>query len=254
MRSILYRAKGSAATDERECSEVTFFNILRRDDARVLYCWSTQYRFIIHEGSLKTLDELHHQVRACTDCPLHLTRFQAVPGEGASFAQIMFVGEGPGFQEDRFGRPFVGPAGMFLNELLESAGLRRQDVFITNLVKCRPPNNRDPLPNEIEACNNHLKNQIQIINPRVIIPLGRHAMAHWFPSGRIGELHGRPHRVGDLIVLPLYHPAAALHNGSLRETIMRDFQILSGLLGDPDIPIRKETAQNSPDGKQLNMW
>jgi DNA polymerase len=165
----------------------------------------------------------------------------------------MFVGEGPGLQEDRLGRPFVGSAGMFLNELLESVGLRRPDVFITNLVKCRPPNNRDPLPNEIESCNNHLKDQIRIIKPQVVIPLGRHAMSHWFPSGRIGELHGRPHRVGGLIILPLYHPAAALHNGSLRETIMQDFQILRRFLRDSDVSIREQKEQNLPETKQLNL-
>ena len=200
------------------------------------------------------LDELHQQVRTCTACPLHLTRSQAVPGEGASFAQIMFVGEGPGFQEDRLGKPFVGPAGLFLNELLDSIGLRRQDVFITNLVKCRPPNNRDPLPREIEACNNHLMNQVRIINPRVIIPLGRHAMAHWFPSGKIGQLHGQPHRVGELIVLPLYHPAAALHNGSLRDTIMQDFQKLKGIIGNPYGSIQIDESEKPPEAKQLSMW
>ena len=200
------------------------------------------------------LDELHQQVRTCTACPLHLTRSQAVPGEGAAFAQIMFVGEGPGFQEDRLGKPFIGPAGLFLNELLDSIGLRRQDVFITNLVKCRPPDNRDPLPGEIEACNNHLMKQMQIINPRVIIPLGRHAMAHWFPSGRIGQLHGQPHRFGERIVLPLYHPAAALHNGSLRGTIMQDFQKLKGLIGKPDDSIQIEESEKPPETKQLSMW
>ena len=200
------------------------------------------------------LDELHQQVRTCTACPLHLTRSQAVPGEGAAFAQIMFVGEGPGFQEDRLGKPFIGPAGLFLNELLDSIGLRRQDVFITNLVKCRPPDNRDPLPGEIEACNNHLMKQIQIINPRVIIPLGRHAMAHWFPSGRIGQLHGQPHRFGERIVLPLYHPAAALHNGSLRGTIMQDFQKLKGLIGKQDDSIQIEESEKPPETKQLSMW
>lgn len=200
------------------------------------------------------LDELHQQVRTCTACPLHLTRSQAVPGEGAAFAQIMFVGEGPGFQEDRLGKPFIGPAGLFLNELLDSIGLRRQDVFITNLVKCRPPNNRDPLPGEIEACNNHLMKQMQIINPRVIIPLGRHAMAHWFPSGRIGQLHGQPHRFGERIVLPLYHPAAALHNGSLRGTIMQDFQKLKGLIGKSDDSIQIEESEKPPETKQLSMW
>ena len=200
------------------------------------------------------LDELHQQVRTCTACPLHLTRSQAVPGEGAAFAQIMFVGEGPGFQEDRLGKPFIGPAGLFLNELLDSIGLRRQDVFITNLVKCRPPDNRDPLPGEIEACNNHLMKQMQIINPRVIIPLGRHAMAHWFPSGRIGQLHGQPHRFGERIVLPLYHPAAALHNGSLRGTIMQDFQKLKGLIGTSDDSIQIEESEKPPETKQLSMW
>ena len=163
-------------------------------------------------------------------CNLAGGRTNAVPGEGASDASLMFIGEGPGFNEDRQGRPFVGPAGQFLDELLRSIGLDRSSVFITNMVKCRPPNNRDPFPGEIEACSAYLDAQIDAIKPKVIVPLGRHALARWFPNESIGKLRARPRRFGDITLFPLYHPAAALHNGGLRSTIEQDFAKLGELL------------------------
>ncbi|MEE8517550.1 MAG: uracil-DNA glycosylase [Dehalococcoidia bacterium] len=173
---------------------------------------------------------LHEAVRQCIDCGLSQGRTLAVPGEGSPTADLMFIGEGPGFNEDRQGRPFVGAAGQFLNELLASIGLRREDVFITNMVKCRPPNNRDPFPGEIEACSKYLDAQIEAIRPRVIVPLGRHALARWFPNESIGKLRARPKQFGDITLFPLYHPAAALHNGGLRSTIEEDFAKLGELL------------------------
>jgi DNA polymerase len=175
---------------------------------------------------------LHEAVRQCVDCELAQGRTFAVPGEGSPTADLMFVGEGPGYNEDRQGRPFVGAAGGFLNDLLASVGLRREDVFITNMVKCRPPSNRDPFPGEIDACAKYLDAQIEAIKPKVIVPLGRHALARWFPNESIGKLRGKPQQFGDITLFPLYHPAAALHNGGLRVTIEEDFAKLGELLRD----------------------
>ena len=186
---------------------------------------------------------------------MHQQRTQAVPGEGSPQARVMFVGEGPGFHEDRQGRPFVGPAGQFLNELLASVGLQRQDVFITNMVKCRPPNNRDPFPGEIASCSHYLEEQIALIQPRVIIPLGRHALAKWFPNESISKVRARPRQVGGFTVFPLYHPAAALHNPALRETIERDFQTMAQLLAQPQdaLPQPEEKPAPQQEGQQLSM-
>lgn len=176
------------------------------------------------------LESLHAAIRSCSDCALSKTRTNAVPGEGSLSADLMFIGEGPGFNEDRQGRPFVGAAGQFLNQLLASIGLHRDDVFITNMVKCRPPDNRDPFPGETEACSKYLDAQIRAIKPKVIVPLGRHALAKWFPNEPIGKVRARPKQFGGITVFPLYHPAAALHNGSLRSTIEQDFAKLGELL------------------------
>jgi len=142
----------------------------------------------------------------------------------------MFVGEGPGFNEDKQGRPFIGAAGNFLTNLLASIGLRREDVFITNMVKCRPPKNRDPLSEEMDACRHYLDEQIAEIMPKIIVPLGRHALARWFPGESIGKLRAQPKNFGAFTLFPLYHPAAALHNGGLRSTIEEDFTKLGALL------------------------
>ncbi len=136
----------------------------------------------------------------------------------------MFVGEGPGFHEDQQARPFVGPAGKLLDELLASAGLRRSDVYITNVVKCRPPNNRDPLPAEIEACRKYLSLQIQTIDPKLIVTLGRYSLAWFFPRDSISKVHGHLRRQNGMHYLHMYHPAAALHAGNLRKTIEDDFR------------------------------
>ena len=142
----------------------------------------------------------------------------------------MFIGEGPGAQEDQQGKPFVGPAGQLLSELLNSVGLSRGEVFITNMVKCRPPNNRDPYPDEISACSEHLNAQIAIINPKAIVPLGSHALKHWFPHESISKAHGTTRTYQNIQISPQYHPAAALHNPSLKSTIKNDFQTLVNLL------------------------
>jgi DNA polymerase len=170
------------------------------------------------------------QIAGCTDCGLCRGRNRTVPGEGNPDAQIMFIGEGPGFYEDQQGRPFVGAAGKFLDELLAGIGLDRKKVFIGNVVKCRPPNNRDPQPDEIEACAKHLAAQIETIDPKVIVTLGRFSMQRYFPGESISRIHGTPRRKDDKIIVPMYHPAAALHQGSLRRVIEADFARLPGFL------------------------
>ncbi len=207
------------------------------------------------------LDSLAQAINGCVDCGLHRSRTHAVPGEGSPQAQLMFIGEGPGFHEDQQARPFVGPAGQFLDELLASIGLVRSDVFITNMVKCRPPNNRDPFPGEMEACSKYLDAQIEAIKPKVIVPLGRHALAKWFPGESIGKVRAKPRRFGDITLFPLYHPAAALHNGALRPTILEDFAKLGALLREPE-PAQQPTqaeaapasAEPDPQSQQLSMF
>ncbi len=176
------------------------------------------------------LEDVAARVRVCTRCELHRSRTHAVPGEGSPRAEVMFIGEGPGWHEDRQGRPFVGPAGQFLNEMLDKIGLKREDVFITNVVKCRPPGNRDPLPDEIAACAPYLDEQIEAIQPRVIVTLGRHSMARWFPTEKISRIHGQPRRFGEYVVVPMYHPAAALHQPALKSIVEQDMAKLPAIL------------------------
>ena len=178
-------------------------------------------------SDLKTVAD---EVCACTKCLLHRGRTKAVPGEGPADASIMFIGEGPGFHEDQQGRPFVGTAGRFLEELLASISLSREDVFITNVVKCRAPGNRDPLPEEIESCKAFLDQQIELIQPRLIVTLGRFSMARAFPGARISRIHGQPRKISGIIYYPMYHPAAALHQPSLRRTIEEDMKRLPDVL------------------------
>ncbi len=179
------------------------------------------------------LTELYEEIADCPNCPLARTRLQTVPGTGSAAARVMLIGEAPGAREDEQGLPFVGPAGRFLDELLALAGLSREQVYICNIVKCRPPGNRDPQPDEIEACREYLDRQIEIVNPQVIVTLGRFSMARWFPGTTISRVHGVAKRVGGRMVVPMYHPAAALHRGDLRAVIEADFQNLPGLLDRP---------------------
>lgn len=169
------------------------------------------------------LQLIAEEVRACKACRLHMSRKNPVPGEGPVEADIMFIGEGPGFHENEQGRPFVGAAGRFLEELLASIGRRRDQVFIGNVIKCRPPGNRDPQMDEIEACSGFLERQIQAINPKVIATLGRFSMARFFPKARISNLHGQAKWVQGRLVVAMYHPAAALHQPSLRKEVELDF-------------------------------
>lgn len=175
--------------------------------------------------------ELHAQIRSCRLCRLYESRTNAVPGEGSEKARIVFVGEGPGFHEDQQGRPFVGPAGHFLTELLAGIRIRRQEVFITNIIKCRAPNNRDPQPDEIEACREYLDAQIALIKPKIICTLGRYSMAALIDDRlTISKSHGIPYRRSGILFVPLIHPAAALHRESWRRTIVDDFKKLGEML------------------------
>lgn len=172
------------------------------------------------------LQDIAAQVSVCEKCQLHFSRKNAVPGEGRSNSEIMFIGEGPGFHENELGRPFVGQAGKFLDELLEVAGYKREEVFITNVVKCRPPGNRDPLPEELLACATYLDHQIEVLNPCVIVTLGRISMGKFLPNARISEIHGRATWVKERLIVPMYHPAAALHQPSLKPVVIDDFKRL----------------------------
>ena len=179
---------------------------------------------------LDQMNELAAEISVCRNCMLHLTRDKAVPGEGNVRTKILFIGEGPGANENASGRPFVGQAGNFLNQLLAIAQVKRQEVFITNVVKCRPPSNRDPLPEELSACAKFLNRQIELINPPVIVTLGRFSMARYFPLQRISAIHGQGQWVNDRLIVPMFHPAAALHQPSLRAAIEHDFSLLPAYL------------------------
>ncbi len=173
---------------------------------------------------------LYEEIADCPACELARNRTQTVPGAGPAPAEVMCIGEAPGAREDEQGLPFVGPAGRFLDELLGGIGLSRETVHIANVVKCRPPGNRDPQPEEIAACSPFLERQIAIVDPLLIVTLGRYSMSRWFPGAAISRIHGRPRRFGGRIVLPMYHPAAALHRGDLRPVIEADFALIPGLL------------------------
>ncbi len=176
------------------------------------------------------LDDVAREASLCKKCALYHSRKRSVPGEGPVNADIMFIGEGPGFYENEQGRPFVGAAGKFLEELLANIGMKREQVFITNVVKCRPPSNRDPLPDELVACADYLDRQIQTINPKVIVSLGRYSMAKFLPNAKISDVHGQPLQVKGRLIVPMFHPAAALHQPSLKPSVEQDFQKLPEMI------------------------
>jgi uracil-DNA glycosylase len=198
------------------------------------------------------LEQVAREVAGCIACALSQTRNQTVPGEGSPRAEIMFIGEAPGFNEDKQGRPFIGQAGQFLGELLASIGLERSSVFIANVVKCRPPNNRDPLPEEIGSCDHFLQAQIEAIRPKMIVTLGRFSMAKFFPGESISRIHGQERRRDGRLYVPMYHPAAALHQPTLKAVIEADFRKLPGLLAS--LPAEPEPAPAAePVGTQLSF-
>lgn len=185
-------------------------------------------------NNAKSLVEIDELVAKCTRCLLYQTKNCDVPGKGHPNAEIMFIGEAPGKKEDLIGEPFVGAAGKFLDELLATIGLERKDIFIANVVKHRPPENRDPKPEEAEACWPYLKKQIELINPKLIVFLGRHSMKRFFPVYKISDVHGNQFTKDfwgrEQTFLALYHPAAALYNGGMRETLKNDFSKIPNIL------------------------
>ncbi len=197
---------------------------------------------------MDTLAEVARVVSACTDCQLHAGRTNAVPGEGPDAAELLFIGEGPGFHEDRQGRPFVGPAGNFLEDLLQSIGMTRDQVYIANMVKCRPPENRDPSPSEIAACSKYLDRQIELLDPLLIVTLGRFSTARFIPGQSISRVRGRLRRVNGRHIFPIMHPAAGLRRQEMRAAIEEDFAKIPGLLDV--LRIQSEPASEGPQVRE----
>ena len=198
---------------------------------------------------MSALSELYQEIALCQQCEIAKYRTKVVPGEGAEDAEIMFIGEAPGWHEDQQGRPFVGPAGKYLNELLASINLNREQVYIANVIKCRPQGNRDPLPTEMLNCRKWLERQIELIHPRMIVTLGRYSMALFFPGKSISKIHGTALKQDNIIYFAMYHPAAALHQQSLRQTIQADMLKIPSLLAQTD-----GIAETKPQPQQLNMF
>ena len=198
---------------------------------------------------MTALSELYQEIERCQQCEIAKYRNRVVPGEGAEDAAIMFIGEAPGWHEDQQGRPFVGPAGKFLDELLASIGLNRKQVYIANVIKCRPQGNRDPLPSEIQNCCPHLKRQVEIIKPKMIVTLGRYSMAMFFPGKSISKIHGTAQKRDNVLCYAMYHPAAALHQGSLRQAIEEDMLKIPSLLSEAE-----GVAEVKQEPEQLTMF
>ncbi len=200
---------------------------------------------------MSELEAIAEEVCQCTLCPLHKGRTHAVPGSGPATAEIMFIGEGPGANEDRQGLPFVGASGNLLDAMLQKIHLDRDKVFITNVVKCRPPGNRDPRKPEIEACKPYLERQIEALDPKMIITLGRFSMARWFPDGKITKIHGQAKKMDGRLIMPMFHPAAALRNPRLRPEVEADFQKIPDLIAKMDSMRDEEPPQ---EATQLSMF
>jgi uracil-DNA glycosylase family 4 len=198
---------------------------------------------------MSLLTELYEQIEQCYKCDISRARTRVVPGEGAENAEIMFIGEAPGFHEDQQGRPFVGPAGQFLDRLLGLINLKREQVYIANVIKCRPAGNRDPLPTEITNCENWLNRQIDIIKPKMIVTLGRYSMAKFFPGKTISKIHGTARKENDIVYFAMYHPAAALHQQSLKQAIEADMLKIPDLLAETE-----SVPETEPQPQQLNMF
>ena len=203
---------------------------------------------------MSKLTDLYREINACQRCLLGRSRTKAVPGEGPENPAILFIGEAPGFHEDQQGRPFVGAAGHFLEQLLASISLTRRDVYIGNVIKCRPPGNRDPFPAEVEACKPFLDQQIALLKPKLVVTLGRYSMARFFAEASISRIHGRAKRVGEVLVLPLYHPAAALHQPRYRQDIETDFLKIPDLLKEATAPEETSPAEGPGEAQQLSLF
>lgn len=198
------------------------------------------------------LAQIAKEVSICTKCSLHESRKKSVPGDGPADAEIMFIGEGPGFHENEQGHPFVGASGKFLDQLLAQANLTRADVFIANVVKCRPPDNRDPSTEELAACDTYLEEQIKTINPSIIVTLGRISMGKFFSNVKISAVHGQMQKVGERYVIPMFHPAAALHQAALKPAILEDFAKLPALLNEARKGLGKAALEKKRNTAPLN--
>jgi len=198
---------------------------------------------------MSALTEFYEEVALCQQCEIAKYRTKVVPGEGAEDADILFIGEAPGWHEDQQGRPFVGPAGQYLDRLLASINLKREQVYIANVIKCRPLGNRDPLPIEIHNCRKWLERQIELIRPKMIVTLGRYSMAMFFPSKSISKIHGTAQRRDNVIYYAMYHPAAALHQQSLRQAIEEDMLKIPSLLAQAE-----SVAEAEQQPRQLSMF
>lgn len=203
-------------------------------------------------GREELLEQINKALKSCQKCRLYRTATHVVPGEGSSSAKIMFVGQCPGFHEDQQGRPFVGAAGQLLDELLAAVKIKRETVFITNIVKHRPPDNRDPMVDEVRACSPYLESQIKTINPKLIVSLGRFATEFFIPEGKISTIHGVPHRVKGFVILPLYHPAAALRSTGVLEELRKDFRAISGVLAGA-VEIKEVVKTKVPENQTRFM-
>lgn len=213
------------------------------------------------EDRAAAMAAIAEQVRTCTLCDLYKGTTNAVPGAGNIQAEIMFIGEGPGFQEDKQGLPFVGRSGALLTKLLGMIGLKREEVFITNVVKHRPPENRDPAPNEILACKPYLDRQIELIDPLVIVTLGRFSMARYFPGGKITQIHGQAKYEDGRAYYPLFHPAAVLRSDNLTPAMEADFRRIPEVIKEvknrralkqPDTPPKQDPPDEPP--RQLSLF
>lgn len=202
------------------------------------------------------LEAVHAEARACTRCALAQTRKLVVPGEGPANAELMFIGEAPGYWENERGVPFVGQAGQLLEELLKGIGMQRTDVFIANVLKCRPPNNRDPLPDEVSACRPYLDQQLRIIKPLVVVTLGRHSSARFFPPRTMRDMHGKAQTLEGMTIMPTYHPAAILRQPGLRKVVDEDFQLIASLLKKGRATGAQQAAASPPPAQvtQLDLF
>jgi uracil-DNA glycosylase len=198
---------------------------------------------------MSEIDALYQEMAQCKACDLARHRTKVVPGEGAENATLLFIGEAPGWHEDQQGRPFVGPAGQFLEQLLASISLKRNQVYIANVIKCRPPGNRDPMPGEIQACSKWLDRQIALLSPKMIITLGRYSMARYFPNESISKIHGKSKLHNNIIYFAMYHPAAALHQGNLRKTIEADMLKIPQILSESEV-----TNKAGLSSQQLSLF
>ncbi len=198
---------------------------------------------------MSALIELYKEIERCQDCELGKHRTRVVPGEGPEKTNLLFIGEAPGWHEDQQGRPFVGPAGKYLEELLASIGLKREQVYIANVIKCRPPSNRDPLPGEVQACSKWLTRQIELLHPKMIVTLGRYSMAKYFLNQSISQVHGKARKQDNVICYAMYHPAAALHQGSLRKIIEVDMLKIPQILAQAE-----KLTEAEAEPQQLSLF